>query len=95
MRIPTLVLVLCASVSLCVGTRAQAPSFDAVSIKRNASNNLGNSLDMRAGRFSVTNAALLLVFSIAFDVRDYQIVGAPDWFASDRYDIVATMPEGR
>jgi uncharacterized protein (TIGR03435 family) len=30
----------------------------------------------------------------AFDVQDFQIVGGPNWLATDRFDIVAKPPDG-
>jgi uncharacterized protein (TIGR03435 family) len=40
-----------------------------------------------------TYLSLLNYLDMAYDVKDYQIIG-PDWLASEHYDIVAKRPEG-
>jgi uncharacterized protein (TIGR03435 family) len=89
---------LAVSLLVAASVLAQEPGpvrFDAVSIKRNTSNAPGNFVGSRgAGRFEATNAKLALLFGIVFGVREEFIIGAPGWFASDRFDVVATMPGG-
>src|SRR5688500_13410647 len=41
------------------------------------------------------NATPLSLLLRAFGVSGFQIVGAPDWVARERYDVVATVPDGR
>jgi uncharacterized protein (TIGR03435 family) len=73
---------------------AQTPppaAFTAASIKRNLSGGLAGALDVRpGGRLSITNESLRWLLRIAFQVQDGQLIGGPDWLATDRWDIVAT-----
>jgi uncharacterized protein (TIGR03435 family) len=43
----------------------------------------------------VINATPLSLLLRAFGVSRFQIVGAPEWTLTERYDLVATVPEGR
>jgi uncharacterized protein (TIGR03435 family) len=88
---------LCAILPLCVvvltgaqGTR----SFDAASIRQNKSGDPGVGLDMSRGQLRATNVPLQVIIRQAFEVMDSQIVDAPAWVASDRYDIIAKAPDG-
>jgi uncharacterized protein (TIGR03435 family) len=49
---------------------------------------------MSRGQLRAINAPLQIVIRQAFEVTDSQIVDAPGWVASDRYDIIAKVPEG-
>ena len=76
--------------------QAQSPNtFDVVSIKPNRSGAPGSETDTTPGRVSVINATPLSLLLRAFGVSRFQIVGAPDWVMTERYDVVATVPEGR
>jgi len=75
--------------------QAQAPAaFDAVSIRPNTSGAPGSETDTERGRISVINATPFSLLVRAFGVSGFQIVGAPDWSRTERYDVVATVPEG-
>jgi uncharacterized protein (TIGR03435 family) len=69
-------------------------AFEVASIKRNTSGEAGAGLDMSRGQLRATNAPLLPVIRQAFEVMDSQVVGAPDWVATERYDILAKAPDG-
>ena len=69
-------------------------AFEVASIKRNTSGEAGAGLDISRGQVRATNAPLLPVIRQAFEVMDTQIIGAPDWVATERYDILAKAPEG-
>ena len=76
---------------------AQQPSektFEAVSIKRNRDLAVPSDTNTTPGRLSLVNVTLLSVVRRAFRVMDPQIVGAPDWLATERYDIVAVTGDG-
>jgi uncharacterized protein (TIGR03435 family) len=76
--------------------QAQSPAaFEVVSIKPNKSGAAGSETDTTPGRVSVLNATPLSLLLRAFGVSAFQIVGAPDWVARERYDVVATVPAGR
>jgi uncharacterized protein (TIGR03435 family) len=71
------------------------PTFDVVSIKPNKSGATASETDTTPGRVSVLNATPISLLLRAFGVSAFQIVGAPDWVRTERYDVVATVPDGR
>lgn len=79
---------------LAVSARAQTaavPAFTVASIKRNLSGAQAGSLDVRpGGRLSITNESLSWLLRVAFQVQDGQLIGGPDWMATDRWDIIAS-----
>jgi uncharacterized protein (TIGR03435 family) len=66
------------------------PAFEVASIKQNKS---GDSPMMvrpsPGGRFTVTNAPLQFVITMAYRIKDSQLSGAPPWFMTEPYDIQA------
>lgn len=75
---------------------AQSPTtFEVVSITPNKSGAPGSETDTTPGRVSVLNATPLSLLVRGLGVSAFQIVGAPDWVLTERYDVVATVPEGR
>jgi uncharacterized protein (TIGR03435 family) len=69
--------------------KAPRPQFEVASLKRNSSGSPAINLGGSPGRYSATNASLRLLMQIAYKVEDFQIVGAPGWIDSERYDIEA------
>lgn len=45
------------------------------------------------GQITWTNATLKTLLTIAYDVKNYQVNG-PAWLDTERYDIIAKVPEG-
>jgi uncharacterized protein (TIGR03435 family) len=45
------------------------------------------------GQITWTNATLKTLLTIAYDVKNYQVNG-PGWIDTERYDIIAKVPEG-
>jgi uncharacterized protein (TIGR03435 family) len=93
-----------AVVALVVGAvsamaQAPRPAFEVVTIKRNTShlsNNGGGYVSY--GRFSMTNVDVRRLIRIAYqtdaELMPSQVVGGPDWTATERFDITAkTGPE--
>jgi uncharacterized protein (TIGR03435 family) len=69
--------------------------FDAASVKAFDANGSGPSrMMLQPGRLEANGVPLRLLLRQALRVQDYQIVGAPDWIATERYSIVAKAPEG-
>jgi uncharacterized protein (TIGR03435 family) len=75
---------------------AQSPqkSFEAVSIKRNRTAAVASDTNTTPGRLSLVNVTMLSVVLRAFGVMGPQVVGAPDWLRSERYDILAVTGDG-
>ncbi len=70
--------------------QADVATFEVASIKPNRSG-ARNSGFRRAGpgELNATNVTLKMLVAFAYDVRDYQIAGGPNWLDSERYDILA------
>ena len=76
-------------------TAAANATFDVASVKPNKSGDGRVMLSLPpTGRLTATNVPLRLLLRTAFDVQDFQIVGGPNWIASDRFDITAKAPDG-
>jgi uncharacterized protein (TIGR03435 family) len=53
----------------------------------------GRGTNINPTRFDMAFASLLTLIGMAYKVDPFQIAG-PDWMATDRFDIVAGIPEG-
>lgn len=69
--------------------KAQQPVFDVASVKINRLGEGGGQRTSRNGVVEFTNSTLEACIRWAYDIRDFQIVGAPSWLNGDRYDIHA------
>jgi uncharacterized protein (TIGR03435 family) len=77
------------------GVGAASLTFEVASVKPNKSGDQRVMIQMPPnGRYTATNVALRMLLRQAFDVQDFQIVGGPNWLATDRFDIVAKPPDG-
>jgi uncharacterized protein (TIGR03435 family) len=69
------------------------PAFEVASIKpRTEPMNGADFEDRQGGRLHVANNPISNVIRNAYGIRPFQLVGAPDWVDSDRYDIEAKGP---
>jgi uncharacterized protein (TIGR03435 family) len=79
---------------------AQAPRFEAASVKPNVSGSTNFSFNSTQGGFRAVNVPLRRLIEYAFDdsgawvTGTSRLVGAPDWIAEARFDITARSPEG-
>jgi uncharacterized protein (TIGR03435 family) len=76
---------------IAIAVTAQAPptaSFDVVSVKRNTSGG-GMLLRNMPGNLSLFNNPVRQLIRMAYQLQDFQIVGAPDWANTERFDIEA------
>jgi uncharacterized protein (TIGR03435 family) len=69
-------------------------AFDVVSVKRTGPDAGASIVDDRRGQYRAINVPLRVTITSAWNLRDHQLVAAPAWLASDRFDIVAREPEG-
>jgi uncharacterized protein (TIGR03435 family) len=70
---------------------APAYTYDVVSIHRASSGAQGTSIGPGAnGGVRTQNCTAMQLLTFAYKVRDYQIVGAPGWVKSDRFDVSFT-----
>ena len=66
------------------------PEFEVASIKFNKGAGRGGMMQMPpGGRLNVTNMPLRVLLANAYNIKDSQIVGAPEWLGTERYDIAA------
>jgi uncharacterized protein (TIGR03435 family) len=74
-------------------TPAAAPVFEyeVASIKPNKTVNGDVSTRTPPDGFTATNIALKDLIESAFGVQNYQIIEAPEWLASEKFDIAAKM----
>jgi uncharacterized protein (TIGR03435 family) len=67
-----------------------SPRFEVASVKRNTAGDPFIRIGGGApGRYEATNVPLRLLIRNAYRLQDFQIVGAPNWIADERYDIIA------
>jgi uncharacterized protein (TIGR03435 family) len=94
-RVPCfLVGVAVASVTVLAQTPTQL-SFEVMSVKESTdAGQGGRTSGPTPGRYTQTNFPLRLLISDAFQFRDHQLVGVPDWAFATHYDIVGTYPTG-
>jgi uncharacterized protein (TIGR03435 family) len=72
------------------------PSFEVATIKPSVPNRPGKGFGFQADRFRTVNTNLNDLIAFAYGLHSKQIVGAPDWFGSDLFDIEAKPDtEGR
>jgi uncharacterized protein (TIGR03435 family) len=74
-----------------VGVAQQpAPVFEAATIKKTAGDTPGASFRyFPGGRFVMTNAPIRGLILSAFPTETGEMIGAPDWIETDRYDVNA------
>jgi uncharacterized protein (TIGR03435 family) len=70
---------------------AAVSAFDIVSIKPNKSSSGGMSINTSGDSFTATNCSLMLLLQNAYSLRDDQILGAPGWVTSTKFDIKAKI----
>ncbi|MGD0497348.1 MAG: TIGR03435 family protein [Bryobacteraceae bacterium] len=89
-------LIACAACAALGQTAAPPPAFEVASIKPAAPQPMGR-MTIRMGgdpgRVDYENVSLRDVLARAYDLKRYQISG-PVWLDTERYDIVAKVPDG-
>jgi uncharacterized protein (TIGR03435 family) len=66
------------------------PSFEVASIKANKSGDNRVMLGTQpGGRYVASNVTPFLLIRNSYQMQDFQIIGAPDWIKSERFDINA------
>ena len=70
---------------------AQAPAFDVVSIRPNPATTSGVIRPTPNGQLTVTGATVRALVLRAYGVHDVQLLGAPSWVNTERFDIDARI----
>jgi uncharacterized protein (TIGR03435 family) len=65
------------------------PSFEVATIKPSKPEQPGKAFLVRGDRFTTINTTMLDLITFAYDVQQKQVVGAPDWISTDKFDIAA------
>jgi uncharacterized protein (TIGR03435 family) len=68
--------------------------FETASVKRADPSLPGSRMAVQPGRVEITGMAVRQLLRNALQVPEYQIVGFPDWVNSERFSILAKIPEG-
>ena len=74
--------------------QSQQPSFEAASIKPNKEAQGMHSFEWPSpGTFRTEGVTVATLIRFAYDLKSHQIVGAPGWTTSERFDILAKANE--
>ena len=76
-----------------MSTLPTSASFEVASIKPNHSGDRRFFVSWQPGRFNATGMTLKFLITMAYDVKDFQVLGGPGWVNSERYDIDAKEPD--
>lgn len=88
--VPAAFVVLSTAALLAQSPRQGAPAFEVVSVKVNTSGDPSLRLDIQpGGRFVAANIPLKQFIRAAYTLQLHQIVDAPSWVDSERFDITA------
>jgi len=71
-------------------TTSSQPAFDVASVKPADPSSHGISLSGDPSRFTIRNVTIKFLIGLAYNVKDFQILGGPRLLDSERYDIGAT-----
>ena len=67
-----------------------ADTFEVASVRINRTGDRTSFINTEpGGRFIATNMPLRTLITSAYDLRSFELIGAPDWTGSERVDIVA------
>src|SRR5687768_10180243 len=78
-----------------VNAQPALPVFEVASVRPNQSGSQNSSSGRVAGnRYTATNVTLVSLLRVAYGLQEFQIDGQPRWTDLDRFDIVATIPDG-
>jgi len=89
------VLTLLATSAATLLAQALGPAFEVASVKENTSVSSVSSISGPSpGRFTIVNMPLRFIVLEGLGLLDHQLIGAPDWAGSARFDITAAFPQG-
>jgi uncharacterized protein (TIGR03435 family) len=87
----TRIAVLLTAVS--IAAQSQPRKFETASIKPAEPDKNGNSSSRDAGEgLDVRNITVRNLITLAFSLRDFQLIGGPGWINSENYDVLAIAP---
>jgi len=71
--------------------RTQELKFEAAVLKRNTSGTSGMQVDQQGNRYVMTNGNMRTLILNAYGPRSTELIGAPSWLETERYDLMATF----
>jgi uncharacterized protein (TIGR03435 family) len=71
--------------------RTQALKFEAAVLRRNTSGTSGMQVDQQGNRYFMTNGNMRTLILNAYGPRSTELIGAPSWLDTERYDLLATF----
>ena len=82
--------------ALPLAAQSDAPRFEVASVKPNQGAAGTQMLGFlpTSGRFVATNTPLRLLIQNAFELSRLRLLGGPGWIGTERFDILASAPEG-
>ncbi len=86
---------ICAVAALSLGQQIPAtdsPQFEVASVKPTQSRAIGGASTYPGGRVAFRGCTFVYLVQLAFDIQEFQVLGATDWMQTERYDIDATVP---
>ena len=93
-RVPFLLLSI-AFVSVTPLAQTPPPAFEVASVRPNDSGANSSSVDTQPnGRLVFTNETVKVMIERAYQLQPFQLIGAPGWAATARFDVSAQAPEG-
>jgi uncharacterized protein (TIGR03435 family) len=91
------IVAVAAMISVCtVSLGAQARvAFDVTSVRANMSGERRASMQFTpAGNFTAVNQPVRVLLTAAYSLPLFRVEGMPDWFTTERFDVVAKAPAG-
>jgi uncharacterized protein (TIGR03435 family) len=82
-----------ASLLLFASIPTLAQEFEVASVRPSVPAGSGRGMRADPGRISMSGVTLNFLIQQAYDVREYQISGGISWVNSDRYDVIAKLPD--
>jgi uncharacterized protein (TIGR03435 family) len=89
---PWIVLSVIFSLPVLGQTPAGGLEFEAATVKINKSGDAAPARDIRGGQIYLRNLTLRFLLAAAYNIEQDQLSGAPRWFDSDHFDVVAKVP---
>ena len=84
-----LMLLLLPVVDACAQAQTASTEFEVASLRPNNESEGAALVQATPGRVSITKISLQRLLLIAYDLKDYQLVGVPRWAEAKRYDLIA------
>src|SRR3982750_2922514 len=69
------------------------PAFDVVSIRPHNPNDHTGGWSNRGGRQTIIATTPLVLIMSAFNLHEYEVIGAPDWSGHEQLDVLTTTDE--